>query len=90
MGLAAFENKLKGDTRETIEKLNLSDIESKMITGDNIYIAVETGYRARILKEGEKVLLLEGRKQPESDSNERVFKGITIEKRGDSVFKKPV
>ena len=58
LGLVAFENKLKGDTRETIDKLNLSDIEPKMITGDNIYIAVETGYRAGILKEGEKVLLL--------------------------------
>jgi len=40
-----------------------------MITGDNIYIAVETGYRAGILKEGQKVLLLEGRKQSESNSN---------------------
>jgi len=26
LGLVAFENKLKGDTRETIDKLNLSDI----------------------------------------------------------------
>lgn len=34
-----------------------------MITGDNIYIAVETGFRAGILVEGEKVVLLEGRKQ---------------------------
>ena len=54
-----------------------------MITGDNIYIAVETGYRAGILKENEKVLLLEGRKQVVSDSNDRVFKGTTIEKQGD-------
>ncbi len=34
-----------------------------MITGDNIFIAVETGFRAGILKEGEKVVLFEGRKQ---------------------------
>jgi P-type E1-E2 ATPase len=47
----AFENKLKSDTRSTIDKLTESDIESKMITGDNIFIAVETGFRAGILKE---------------------------------------
>lgn len=63
MGLAAFENKLKVDTRSTIDKLNESDIESKMITGDNIFIAVETGFRAGILRENEKIVLLEGRKQ---------------------------
>jgi P-type E1-E2 ATPase len=63
LGLAAFENKLKVDTRSTIDKLNESDIESKMITGDNIFIAVETGFRAGILRENEKIVLLEGRKQ---------------------------
>ena len=40
LGLIAFENKLKSDTRETIDRLVESDIEPKMITGDNIYIAV--------------------------------------------------
>lgn len=34
-----------------------------MITGDNIFIAVETGFRTGILRENEKIVLLEGRKQ---------------------------
>lgn len=34
-----------------------------MITGDNIYIAVETGMRATIISPSEKVILLEGKKQ---------------------------
>ena len=40
LGLVAFENKLKDDTEETINRLTNANIESKMITGDNIYIAV--------------------------------------------------
>lgn len=34
-----------------------------MITGDNIFIAVETGFRAGIIRADETVVLLEGRKQ---------------------------
>lgn len=40
MGLVAFQNKLKEDTKDTIQRLIESDIEPKMITGDNIFIAV--------------------------------------------------
>lgn len=61
-----------------------------MITGDNIFIAVETGYRAGIVKADEKVLLLEGRKQENDGSTSRIFKGITIEKQGDELIKKSV
>ena len=63
LGLVAFENKLKDDTEETINRLTNANIESKMITGDNIYIAVETARRAGILKPDEKVVFLEGKKQ---------------------------
>ena len=34
-----------------------------MITGDNIFIAVETGVRAGIIEKGIPVVLIEGRKQ---------------------------
>ncbi len=47
--MIAFENKLKSDTKTLITKLNKSNIETKMITGDNIFIAVETGLRAGII-----------------------------------------
>ena len=63
LGLVAFENKLKEDTYDTMKKLVNANIEPKMITGDNIYIAVETARRGGILKPHEKVVFLEGAKQ---------------------------
>lgn len=63
LGVVAFENKLKNDTVDTIRKLMDANIEPKIITGDNIFIAVETGLRTGILPHGSRILLLEGRKQ---------------------------
>lgn len=80
--MVAFENKLKDDTRATIDLLVDSDIEPKMITGDNIFIAVETGFRAGILREGESVIMIEGRKQPPAQQ-ERRFRGIKLNKSAD-------
>jgi magnesium-transporting ATPase (P-type) len=59
----AFENKLKHDTRQTIDRLVEARIEPKIITGDNIFIAVETGVRAGVISASDQVILLEGRKQ---------------------------
>lgn len=50
IGLATFDNLLKEDTAETIQKLSDAEIEVKVITGDNIYIAVETAIRTKILE----------------------------------------
>jgi len=58
LGLVAFENKLKHDTRETIDRLVLAGIEPKIITGDNIFIAVETGVRAGVISAQDQVILL--------------------------------
>jgi magnesium-transporting ATPase (P-type) len=63
LGVVAFENKLKPDTVETIKILMDAKIEPKIITGDNIFIAVETALRTNILPHGSKIILLEGRKQ---------------------------
>jgi magnesium-transporting ATPase (P-type) len=52
-----------------------------MITGDNIFIAVETGFRCGILKSDEKVVLLEGKKQ--SKVRPRNFEGILLQKKGE-------
>lgn len=61
LGLIAFENKLKQDARETIHRLELAGIKSKMITGDNVYIAIETAVRCGILGRKDEVIVLEGR-----------------------------
>lgn len=63
-----------------------SNIETKMITGDSLYIAVETGRRAGIIGRGEKVVFLEGKNNALSGGeqangnveNNRVFRGIII------------
>lgn len=88
LGLIAFENKLKVDTWLTISRLVQSSIEPKMITGDNIYIAVETARRSGILSDGEKVVFLEGnrnighstRVNEEQGKFSRIFQGTMIEK----------
>ena len=51
-----------------------SNIEPKMITGDNIYIAIETAIRAGILPTG-KVLLMEGKRQNQQGQ----WKGIMLD-----------
>jgi magnesium-transporting ATPase (P-type) len=40
-----------------------SNIESKLITGDNLYIGVETAMRVGIINEDEKIVVIEGRNQ---------------------------
>lgn len=50
LGLLVFENKLKPDAREIMEKLQIAEIHPRMITGDNIYIAIETAMRCGILE----------------------------------------
>jgi P-type E1-E2 ATPase len=63
LGVVAFENKLKDDTVATLAKLMAAHIEPKIITGDNIFIAVETALRTGILPHNSKVLLFMGKKQ---------------------------
>ena len=46
-----------------MKKLINANIKPKIITGDNIYIAVETARRAGILAPNEKIVFLEGKKQ---------------------------
>lgn len=63
LGLIAFENNLKNETVEAMERLRASGISSKMITGDNGFIAVETARRAGIITSFDKVIILEGHNQ---------------------------
>lgn len=46
-----------------MERLKQSNIDTKIITGDNIYIAIETAIRCGILSENRKILVLEGKNQ---------------------------
>lgn len=61
LGLISFQNSLKHDSREMIQELIRSNIQPKMITGDNIYIAVESAKRAGILSSEDQIVFLEGK-----------------------------
>ena len=62
LGLATFHNKLKEDTISTIESLSEAEVDTKMITGDQIYLAVKTAFMSGIIPFAKKVLVLEGSK----------------------------
>lgn len=71
-----------------MEKLISCNISPKIITGDNIFIAVETGTRASIITNEEKVILLEGRKQAEfKEGTTRTFKGILLSRQAHDTIK---
>ena len=62
-------------------KLKNSNIESKMITGDSLFIAVETAKRAGIIDKQEKVVFLQGKMNADVVSRyegHRIFTGILI------------
>ncbi len=42
LGVVTFTNPLKQDARETIQNLSQSEITTKIITGDNIFLGVQT------------------------------------------------
>lgn len=60
-GMLAFENKLKHDASEIMVKLAFARIQPRMITGDNVYIAIETAMRCGILERKTEVMVLEGK-----------------------------
>ena len=53
LGFLLFENPLKDSTASTILELQNNNFEVAMITGDNIYTAINVGYNAKILKKND-------------------------------------
>lgn len=63
--------------------MKVSNISPKIITGDNIYIAVETAVRAGIISQNDQVVLLEGAKQENNFiGTSRTFKGVLLTRIG--------
>lgn len=57
-----FVNLLKEDAQSTIEALTESEINTKIITGDNIFLGVQTALMTGMISTGFKVVVLEGAK----------------------------
>ena len=62
LGVAAFGNQLKDDAVETITALNECAVNTKIITGDNIFLGVKTAMMTGMIQPGQKVVVLEGSK----------------------------
>jgi cation-transporting P-type ATPase 13A2 len=61
LGLVTFVNLIKPDARKTIEALRECDIGTKIITGDNIFLGIQTAFAAGMIPESARVTVLEGR-----------------------------
>lgn len=62
LGVVTFSNALKDDTLHTISTLQRCGINTRMITGDNVFVAVEVAFQSGILDQQEPVLVLSGGK----------------------------
>jgi magnesium-transporting ATPase (P-type) len=62
LGLATFTNQLKEDARQLVETLREAEITVKIITGDNLFVAVQTALALGIVPAGQSVVALEGAK----------------------------
>ena len=61
LGLATFANRLKDDAASTLRGLAECQIDCKIITGDNIYLGVQTAFAVGMLPPHCYVVVLEGR-----------------------------
>lgn len=64
LGLLLLQNKIKSNTVETIKTLKKSNIHVLMITGDNIFTAINAGFSSQIIESYQKVYVcqvLEGK-----------------------------
>ena len=58
MGVVSFVNELKDDARTTLATLTACDIATKIITGDNIFLAVQTAVETGMVSEKATVAVL--------------------------------
>ena len=56
-----------------MKRIRVSGILSKIITGDNIYIAIETAQRAGIISPNEKIIIIEGENQKKDNVQSKLI-----------------
>jgi magnesium-transporting ATPase (P-type) len=60
LAIVTFANALKPDAASTISTLRDASIKTKMITGDNIYVAIQTTLSLEMVPLGSRIIALEG------------------------------
>ena len=58
LGIVSFVNELKSDSCQTIELLSKNEINTKIITGDNIYLGIQTAIRTGMIPSNAKIVVL--------------------------------
>lgn len=62
MGVVTFVNQLKTDAKSTISTLADCDINTKIITGDNIFLGIQTAITIGMIPPQAKITVIEGKK----------------------------
>jgi len=62
LGVVTFINQLKRDAIQTISTLAEAEINTKIITGDNIFLGVQTAFLTGMIANDKKVIIVEGSK----------------------------
>lgn len=62
LGVVTFINQLKHDAVQTISTLGEAEIITKIITGDNIFLGVQTAFMTGMIPGDKKVIVVEGSK----------------------------
>lgn len=83
MGVVTFVNQLKDDAVFTIETLGQAGISTKIITGDNIYLGIQTAFATGMISDDKKVIVVEGSKY-NRDRNE--LESVELTRNQDGTF----
>lgn len=62
LGVVTFINQLKNDAVSTITTLMNAEITTKIITGDNIFLGIQTAFATGMIPRDKRVIVVEGSK----------------------------
>ena len=58
LGVVTFVNQLKSDAIQTINALAQAEINTKIITGDNIFLGVQTAFMTGMLPNDKNIIIV--------------------------------
>jgi P-type E1-E2 ATPase len=73
LGVVTFANQLKADAKSTIGTLAECDINTKIITGDNLFLGVQTAIMVGMIPLQAKVTVIEGKKYDKTTNSVEVL-----------------
>lgn len=68
VGLVVMENRIKPETKPTIDQLHNADIKTVMITGDNMLTALSVARECHMVDSNDQVILVQAYQSPENNN----------------------